>query len=45
MLLERFRLNQASLFQLLADIDPSQAWFNPVRDYNDELKQGKGTSP
>jgi hypothetical protein len=45
MLLERLRLTQSSLFQLLADIGPPQAWFNPVRDYSDELKQGKSPPP
>ena len=41
MLLERLRQRQGGLFQSLAGIGLCQAWFNPVRDYNDELKQGK----
>jgi hypothetical protein len=44
-LLERLRLSQSSLFGSLADIGPKMAWFNPVRDYRDERKQGKGKSP
>jgi hypothetical protein len=41
MLLERFRLKQPHFFDDLATIDPSVASFNPVWQYNDELKSGR----
>jgi hypothetical protein len=41
MLLERFRLQQLLFFNDLAKIDPSVASFNPVWQYNEELKSGR----
>jgi Effector protein len=41
MLLERFRLHQALFFKDLADIDFSITSFNPVKQYDDELKSGR----
>lgn len=40
MLLERFRLTQPDFFRDLAQITSGIARFNPVRQYNDELKAG-----
>jgi hypothetical protein len=44
MLLERLRLSQGTLFDSLAHIGPDMlrpAKFNPVWQYNEELRQGK----
>ena len=41
MLLERFRLQQLLFFNDLAKIDLSVASFNPVWQYNEELKSGR----
>ncbi len=41
MMLERLRLVQSAMFGAIAAIDPQLATFNPVRQYNEELKSGK----
>jgi Effector protein len=43
MLLERFRLQQLLFFNDLAKIDLSVASFNPVWQYNEELKSGRAS--
>jgi hypothetical protein len=43
MLLERFRLQQLLFFNDLAKIDLSVANFNPVWQYNEELKSGRAS--
>jgi hypothetical protein len=40
-LLERLRLRQLTLFEALAQIGSDAAWFNPVRQYDAELKAAK----
>src|SRR5262249_54099777 len=41
MLMARFRLGQRVLFHRLALIDEERAWFNPAREFEDEVKRGR----